>query len=293
MSLFLTDSFSVISLASIFVLISLGLYFTFGLLGLVNMLHGELMLLGAYFAFAVQEATGSPVVGFIFAPLVVAVIGLVLERTIIRFFYDRILESLLATFGLSLIIRQAIQLFYSTVPRQVNDPLQGPFTVLGVGLPRWRLLIVAVDVLLIIGIRVLLSRSRFGVRARAAVQDPDFAGTIGINVGAVRAGLFAIGAGLAGLAGALMAPLSTLNPFFGLLFLVNAILVVILGGVGSFWGLVVAGLVLGGVLGILQFSVSTVLAQMLMLVVAAVGVRYRPLLVELWVRRRASHQLEY
>ena len=293
MSLFLTNTFSVISLASIFVLVSLGLYFTFGLLGLVNMLHGELMLLGAYFTFAVQQATGSPVIGFILAPFVVAVIGLLLERTIIRFFYDRLLESLLATFGLSLIIRQAIQLFYSTVPRRVNDPLQGPFSVLGVGLPRWRLLIVAADVLLIIAIRVLLSRSRFGVRARAAVLDPDFAGTMGINVGAVRAGLFAIGAGLAGLAGALMAPLSTLNPFFGLLFLVNAILVVILGGVGSFWGLVVAGLVLGGVLGILQFSVSTVLAQMLMLVVAGVGVRYRPLLVELWLRYRPSHQPEY
>jgi branched-subunit amino acid ABC-type transport system permease component len=250
------------------------------------------MLLGAYFTFAVQQATGSPVIGFIFAPFVVAAIGLLLERTIIRFFYERILESLLATFGLSLIVRQAIQLFYSTVPRSVNDPLEGPFSVLGIGVPRWRLLIVAVDVLLIIAIRLLLSRSPFGIRARAAVQDPDFAATMGINVGAVRAGLFAIGAGLAGLAGSLMAPLRTLDPFFGLLFLVNAILVVILGGVGSFWGLVVAGVVLEGVLGILQFTVSTVIAQMLMLVVAGVGVRYRPFLVGLWLRHGPSRRLQ-
>jgi urea transport system permease protein len=293
MSLFLTDSFSVMSLGSIFVLISLGLYFTFGLLGLVNMLHGELMLLGAYFTFAVQQATGSPVIGFILAPIVVAMFGLLLERTIIRFFYDRILESLLATFGLSLIVRQAIQLLYSTVPRRVNDPLGGPFSVLGIGLPRWRLLIIAVDVLLIIAIQVLLSQSRFGIRARAVVRDPEFAGTMGINIGAIRAALFAMGAGLAGLAGSLMAPLSTLDPFFGLLFLVNAILVVILGGVGSFWGLVVAGFVLGGVLGILQFTVSTVVAQMLMLVVAGVGVRYRPLLVDLWLRHRPGVAKQY
>jgi urea transport system permease protein len=280
MSDLLTNAFSVVSLASIFILIALGLHFTFGLLGLINLAHGEFLLIGAYLAYAVQQATGSTVAGVLLAPLGAAAIGFAIERLLLRFFYERPLDSLLVTFGLAVIARQGVQLIYSSVPRQLRDPLRGSFTFFDVNIPRWRLLIVVVDVILIVGIFALLSRTRFGLRARACVRNPALAETMGVDVGWVRAVLFAIGSALAGLAGGLLAPISTLDPQFGLLFLVNAFLVVILGGVGSLPGLVIGGLMLGGSLALLQFVIPTVLAQILVLVIAVLGVRVRPFLIE-------------
>lgn len=290
MSDFLTNAFSVLSLGSIFVLIALGLHFTFGLLGLVNLAHGEFLLVGAYIAYAVQDATGSTVLGVVLAPFGAALLGLVIERSLLRFFYERPLDSLLATFGLSVIVRQGVQLLYSAVPRQVRDPLRGSFTLLDANIPRWRLLIVLVDVLVIAGASALLSRTRFGLRARASVRNAELAETMGIDVGLVRAALFTIGSGVAGLAGALLAPISTLDPQFGLLFLVNSFLVVILGGVGSLAGLVVGGLVLGGSLALLQLSIPTVLAQIVVLLIAVLGVRLRPWLLEQAGERRSSRR---
>jgi urea ABC transporter permease protein UrtB len=283
----LTNAFSVLSLASIFVLIALGLHFTFGLLGLVNLAHGEFLLVGAYVAYAMQQATGSTVAGVLLAPLGAAILAFLVERLFLRLFYERPLDSLLATFGLAVIVRQAVQLLYSSVPRQLRDPLRGSFTLFDINVPRWRLLILVVDVILIVGIAALLSRTRFGLRARASVRNPVLAETMGIDVGWVRASLFALGSAVAGLAGALLAPISTLDPQFGLLFLVNAFLVVILGGVGSLPGLVVGGVVLGSSLALLQFVIPTVLAQIVVLVIAVLGVRLRPFLVEGVGARRA------
>jgi urea transport system permease protein len=276
----LTNAFSVVSLASIFILIALGLHFTFGLLGLINLAHGEFLLIGAYLAYAIQQATGSTVAGVLLAPIGAAAFGLVIERLLLRFFYERPLDSLLVTFGLALIVRQGVQLIYSSVPRQLRNPLRGAFTFFDVNIPKWRLLIVVVDVLLIVCIFTLLSRTSFGLRARASVRNPVLAETMGVDVAWIRAALFAIGSGLAGLAGGLLAPISSLDPQFGLLFLVNAFLVVILGGVGSLGGLVLGGVMLGGSLAILQFVIPTVLAQIIVLVIAVLGVRLRPFLIE-------------
>jgi urea transport system permease protein len=280
MSDLLTNAFSVVSLASIFILIALGLHFTFGLLGLINLAHGEFLLIGAYLAYAIQQATGSTVAGVLLAPIGAAAFGLAIERLLLRFFYERPLDSLLVTFGLALIVRQGVQLIYSSVPRQLRNPLRGAFTFFDINIPKWRLLIVVVDVLLIVCIFTLLSRTSFGLRARASVRNPVLAETMGVDVAWIRAVLFAIGSGLAGLAGGLLAPISSLDPQFGLLFLVNAFLVVILGGVGSLAGLVLGGVMLGGSLALLQFIIPTVLAQIIVLVIAVLGVRLRPLLIE-------------
>jgi urea ABC transporter permease protein UrtB len=276
----LTNAFSVVSLASIFILIALGLHFTFGLLGLINLAHGEFLLIGAYLAYAIQQATGSTIAGVLLAPIGAAAFGLAIERLLLRFFYERPLDSLLVTFGLALIVRQGVQLIYSSVPRQLRNPLRGAFTFFDVNIPKWRLLIVVVDVLLIVCIFTLLSRTSFGLRARASVRNPVLAETMGVDVAWIRAVLFAIGSGLAGLAGGLLAPISSLDPQFGLLFLVNAFLVVILGGVGSLAGLVLGGVMLGGSLALLQFIIPTVLAQIIVLVIAVLGVRLRPFLIE-------------
>lgn len=280
------DSFNVLVLIAVFVLIALGLHFTFGLLNVVNLAHGEFLLIGAYTAFQIQQATGSVLLGMIAAPFLAALIGLAIERGILRFLYTRPLDSLLATFGIAVIIRQSIQLLYSANPRTVDDPIGGSFVLAGFNFPWWRFVIVVVAIAAVIGSLGLLNRTRFGLFATATIRNPELAETMGINTGRVRATLFALGSGLAGLAGALIAPINTLNPSFGILFLVNSFLVVILGGQGSLRGLVAAAIVLGGSLAILQFVVSTVMAQILVLVIAIIGVRMRPLIVAAMAERK-------
>ncbi|HUG29717.1 MAG TPA: branched-chain amino acid ABC transporter permease [Candidatus Limnocylindria bacterium] len=273
-----TDSFNVVVLIGVFVLISLGLHFTFGLLNVVNLAHGEFLLIGAYTAFQVQEATGNVVLGILLAPVVAGTVGILIERGILRPLYERPLDSLLATFGLAVIIRQVVQLIYSANPRTVQDAIGGSIAVAGFNVPWWRLVVVIATVGLVALVSVILARTSFGLHARATVRNPALAETMGINVGLMRAALFALGSAVAGLAGALLAPINTLDPQFGLLFLVNAFLVVILGGQGSLRGLVIAGALLGGTLSILQFVISTVYAQIIVLVIAILAVRLRPVL---------------
>jgi branched-subunit amino acid ABC-type transport system permease component len=205
---------------------------------------------------------------------------------VLRFLYERPLDSLLATFGISVMIRQAIQLRYSASPKTVTDPIGGSFTIAGFNIPWWRFVIVIATVILIAGVAALLKRTRFGLFARATVRNPALAGTMGINVAAMRTAIFALGCGLAGLAGALIAPINTLNPSFGVLFLVNSFLVVILGGQGSLKGLIGAAALLGGSLAVLQFLISTVFAQIIVLVIAIVAVRVRPIVAARIADRR-------
>ncbi|MFM8944775.1 MAG: branched-chain amino acid ABC transporter permease [Actinomycetota bacterium] len=281
-----TDSFNVVALVAVFVLISLGLHFTFGLLNLVNLMHGEFLLLGAYTAFEVQSRTGNVFLGMLVAPIVGALIGVIVERGVLRVLYERPLDSLLATFGLSVIIRQLVQLVYSANPRRVENPISGSFLVLGLNVPWWRLVVVLVTIALVALASWLLTRTPFGLRARATVRNPVLAAAMGIKVGPTRATLFAIGAGLTALGGALLAPLNTLDPQYGLLFLVNAFLVVILGGQGSLRGLVIAAVILGGSLSVMQFAISSVVAQIVMIAIAVVAVRLRPVLVRSLADRR-------
>lgn len=287
------DSFNVVVLIAVFTLIALGLHFTFGMLNVVNLAHGEFLLIGAYTAFQVQEATGNVVLGILVAPVTAATLGILMERGILRSLYGRPLDSLLATFGLAVIIRQVVQLLYTANPRRVEDAIGGSIEIAGFNVPWWRLVIVVATVGLVALVSAILARTDFGLRARATVRNPTLAETIGINVGLMRAALFALGSAIAGLAGALLAPINTLDPQFGLLFLVNSFLVVILGGQGSLRGLVVAAAVLGGSLSVLQFVVSTVYAQIIVLVIAILAVRLRPVLAEriaAYRERRSSAQ---
>lgn len=278
LSLFLpVDSFSVVALIATFLLISLGLHFSFGLLNIVNLVHGEFILIGAYTAFQIQEWFGSSLLGIVVAPFVAALIGAFAEFVLIRRLYMRPLDTLLVTFGLSLVIRQGIQLIYTANPKQVDDPISKSITALGFNIPLWRLVIVVVA-LSLVAICLLLNQTTLGVRWRAVVANPELAETMGISRNRVRTSLFAVGCGIAGLSGALLAPINTLSPQFGLRFLINSFLVVILGKPGSIKGMLIAACVLGGSLGILQFNVSTVYAQMIVLLVAIIATRLRPLL---------------
>ena len=280
------DSFNVVVLAAVFILVAVGLHFTFGMLNVVNLVHGEFILIGAYTALEIERTTGNVLLGMALAPVVAAALGVLMERGVLRFLYDRPFDSLLATFGLAVIIRQVVQLIFSPNPQTVRDPIGGSIVVAGFNIPWWRLVIVIVTGMVVFGVSQFFLRTGFGLHARATVVNPALAETTGISTGFVRACLFAIGSAIAGLAGAMLAPISTLNPQFGLLFLVNSFLVVIIGGKGSLRGLVLAGIVLGGSLAVLQFVTTTVFAQIIILAIAIVGVRVRPVLGSAWEERR-------
>jgi branched-chain amino acid transport system permease protein/urea transport system permease protein len=283
------DSFNVVVLMATYVLIAIGLHFSFGLLNVVNLVHGEFLLVGAYTAFAIQDATGSVLLGMLVAPFVAAAIGAVSERLVLSRMRQRILDTLLATFGLALLLRQGIQVLYTANPRSVSDPISRTIMVGAFVVPLWRLTVVLAAVVLVALTAVLLARTAVGLRWRATVRNPELAETLGIDTARATTVLFAIGSGLAGLAGALLAPLNTVTPQFGTRFLVPAFLVVILGGQGSLVGLVVAGVLLGGTLGTLQFNISSVTAQMLVGLVAVVGIRARdPLIAALRGRSRPA-----
>lgn len=270
------DSFGVIALVATMVLAALGLHFTLGMLGVVNMVHGEFMLVGAYAAFQAQRWWGSPVWGFVLAPAIAGVAGALVEVTLMRRLYRRPLDTLLVTFGLSLLIRQGVQLRYNPNPKRVTDPIGGSFDLAGYNIPWWRLVVTTAAVVLV-GLWLMIDRTSLGIRWRAAVVNPELAEAMGYSVRRSRTALFTLGCAVAGLAGALLAPLNTLTPQYGLRFLVNAFLVVILGRPGSLKGMLIAAAVLGGALGIMQFHISTVIAQMLMLALAVVAARLRPL----------------
>ena len=281
------DSFNVVALIATFALISIGLHLTFGLLNIVNLMHGEFILIGAYATFELKDTLGGVGPAMVAAPLVAAFVGAVLERTVLRFLYGRPLDTLLATFGLALVIRQVVQLKYSANPRQVADPIGGSFVVAGFNIPWWRLVVVIVAIAAIAGLVAVLS-TRLGVKWRATVANPDRAETLGVDTRQSRTAMFALGCGLAGLAGALLAPLNTLTPQLGTRFLINSFLVVILGRQGSLRGLVIAAIVLGGTLGTLQFQISTVYAQIVTLLVAILATRLRPVVADSVARLRAS-----
>lgn len=272
------DSFNVVALIATMLLAALGLHFSLGLVGVVNMVHGEFMLVGAYTAYQVQTVWGSPTWGFVLAPVIAAALGGVAEVVLIRRLYRRPLDTLLVTFGLSLLIRQGVQLYFSPNPKRVRDPIGGAAHVFGYNVPWWRLAITIAAVVVVLA-WALVDRTSVGVRWKAAVVNPELAESMGYSVRRARTSLFVIGCGVAGLAGALLAPLNSLSPQYGLRFLVNSFLVVILGRPGSLKGLVIAAAVLGGSLGIMQFHISTVYAQMLMLLIAVVAARLRPMVM--------------
>ena len=283
------DSFVVLSLAATWVLVALGLHLTFGLLGVVNLAHGEFLLVGAYAAFAVHALTGSVTLGVLIAPPVAALLGALLDVAVLRRLRGRLLDTLLATFGAAVVLRQGVQVIAGPNPRTLPDPIGQSLVAAGMVVPGWRLLTLVITIVAVVALGLLIGATRTGVRWRAAAGDARLATTMGLDVDRMRTAMFAVGSGLAGLAGALLAPLSTLSPQYGTRFLVPAFLVAILGGAGSLVGLVLAGVVLGATLGVLQFFVDAVSAQMLVVLLAVVLLRVRePVLARLGGRSRRA-----
>lgn len=271
------DVLNITNAAVFLIMVALGLTIIFGVMKVINLAHGEFFMVGAYTAYFVSTLGVSPWVGILAAPCVLAILGVVAERTIIRPLYvRRDLSTLLATFGLALVLQQAVRLIFGPQSQTVAAPIAGSTDVFGAVYPTYRLVAMAIAIAVIVVVALLLFRSGFGTRVRATMEDPETAATLGTNVGRVYSGTFALGAALAGLAGALMVPVIGAIPTMGLEWVVRSFLVVITGGMGSVLGTVGGGVLIGGGESALNIMTSGTVARVGILLVAIAVILIRP-----------------
>lgn len=246
------------------ILVALGLTIIFGLLDVINMSHGEFYALGAFIALALGQL-GLPfwllLVG---VPVLMLPIGYIVERGLIqRVFHseDRHVTTLLLTFGFGLVLEDALRLMFGPNPYKPETPVKGAIEVLGIYLPLYRLFMIGIGGLVIVGTTLIVYRTRLGAMVRAAAFDRDMAASLGVPVAQVYAGAFAFGVALAGLAGVLLAPIYSVFPTMGRDFILLAFTVIIVGGMGSIGGAVIAGLFLTQVQAISSLYISPVWAD--------------------------------
>jgi urea transport system permease protein len=280
--------FTGLSLGSILLLVALGLAITYGLMGVINMAHGELMMIGAYAAYVVQNLFRAHAPGlfewYVLAAvpvsfLAAALVGALMERTVIRWLYGRPLETLLATWGISLILMQSVRTIFGAQNVPVENPawLSGGIAVLpNLTLPYNRIAILAFAALVLLGVALLVARTRLGLFVRGVTQNRPMAACMGVNTARVDTYAFALGSGIAGLAGCALAQVGNVGPDLGQSYIVDAFMVVVLGGVGQLWGAVVAGLGLGVLTKLLEGWQGAVLAKIMVLVVIVLFIQKRP-----------------
>jgi branched-chain amino acid transport system permease protein len=272
----LNATFEVLSFGAIIILVVLGLGMIAGMMGIFNFAHGEFVLLGAYTTYLVYSF-GLPVwLGMVAAPFVVAAIGFVLERLVIRRFYVVPIVAILGTYALGVVIREGVRSLIGGLYISVPEPIVGSLSIAGVYLSRWRLAIVIITTLVTIASYLLLTRTSFGLRVRAALENPSLARVSGISTDAIYAATFTFGAALAGLAGALVVPIFSLSADLGIRFLIHGFLAIMVGGVGSFEGSVAGAGVVGVLIAAMPWGVAPVLADVLVFVIAIVFVKFRP-----------------
>ena len=280
--------FQGISLGSVLLLAAVGLAITFGVMGVINMAHGELVMIGAYTTFVVQEifrayfpeAFGFSIAVAIPAAFVVAGgFGIAIERGIIRYLYGRPLETLLATWGLSLILQQFVRSIFGPTNREVSNPewMSGAIEITGgLVLTYNRIWIIAFS-LLVLGLLILfLRKTAFGLQMRAVTQNRPMASSMGIRTGYVDALTFGLGSGIAGVAGVALSQIDNVSPNLGQAYIIDSFMVVVFGGVGNLWGTLVGAFSLGIVNKFLEPFAGTVLAKILVLVAIILFIQKRP-----------------
>lgn len=268
-----------LSIASILLLVALGLAIIYGTTGVINLAHGEFVMLGAYSAWALQSFAGIGLLAslpVIF--LLVAGLGWIVERVVIRYLYRRPLDTILATWGIGVIAQQAIRLIVGGELRYVEMPeaLNGGIPVLGVETSAFRIFILLLAAGLFGVTWYIIYRTAVGMKLRAITQDSEIAACFGINSQRIYGLTFAYGAGLAGLAGALVSPLKSVSPEMGTTYVVDAFMVVVLGGVQSLVGTVASSGILGELTGFLAFFSNDTVAKALVLLAIIILIRFRP-----------------
>ncbi|HKX07542.1 MAG TPA: urea ABC transporter permease subunit UrtB [Stellaceae bacterium] len=286
---FAENLFQGMSLGSVLLLAAIGLAITFGVMGVINMAHGEMIMLGAYTTFVVQEVfraflPPSWVDGYLIASVpaafvVTGLVGIALERSVIRFLYDRPLETMLATWGVSLILQQAVRVMFGAPNRAVSNPswMTGSVNLLGGAAITWnRVIILAFCAIVLACLSLVLRRTSFGLHMRAVTQNRDMAAVMGIPTARIDALTFGLGSGIAGIGGVALSQIGNVSPNLGTIYIVDSFLVVVFGGVGNLMGTLVGALSLGIVNKILEPVAGAVLGKVAVLLAIILFIQKRP-----------------
>ena len=244
----ITQFLSGFSVVAILIIAALGLAIIFGVAGVINMAHGELIMVGAYVAAVVGQLGGNTFLAIPVAFVVVGLIGLVIERSIIQWIYDRPLETLLATWGVGIVLQVVVKLIFGSELYYVGAPkvLDGGFRVIGLlPFPYYRMFLIVLAALMMAATFYLIFKTDFGLKVRAVRRNRAIAGCLGIDTAKVDMMIFTFGAGLAGIAGAALAPIKSVSPPMGFPYSVDSYMVLVLGGVGSLWGVVAGSAIIG------------------------------------------------
>jgi urea transport system permease protein len=276
-----------LSLGSVLLLAAIGLAITFGVMGVINMAHGEMVMLGAYTTFVVQELIrayspdlfdASLVIAVPLAFLVAGLVGVLIEQTVIRFLYDRPLETLLATWGVSLILQQAVRTVFGPTNRDVGAPswMSGAFQVGHITITYNRLWIILFALAVFLALLAMLRFTRLGLEMRAVTQNRPMAAAMGIRTGRVDALTFGLGSGIAGIAGVALSQIDNVSPNLGQGYIIDSFMVVVFGGVGNLWGTLVGALTLGMANKFLEPYAGAVLGKIAILVLIILFIQKRP-----------------
>ncbi len=227
-------------------LIVLGLAVVFGLLGVMNMAHGEFVMLGAYSALMVQQAGLPFVLAIPLAVIVCGALGWLMEWSVIRHLYRRPFDTFLATWGIAILMRKGVEVSFGREYQSVDQSLPGTVSLMGIDYPAYRLVLMAVIVTMFAALFVWYQRSNTGARIKAMVQNPDLAAAVGINTARLSRATFVTGVAIAGLAGVLLAPLVRVEPYMGLDYLLSSFFILVVGGLGTLEGLIIGSSIIGG-----------------------------------------------
>ena len=276
-----------LSLGSVLLLASIGLAITFGVMGVINMAHGEMVMIGAYTTFVVQEAfrTMAPAwfdwslpIAIPLAFMTAALVGVAIERGVVRFLYARPLESLLATWGVSLVLQQAVRTAFGPTNREVGNPsyMSGAFDFFGLSITYGRLCIIIFTLVVFFALLLALKATPLGLQMRAVTQNRRMASSMGIATGRIDAMTFALGSGIAGMAGVALSQIDNVSPNLGQSYIIDSFMVVVFGGVGNLWGTFFGAFTLGVANKFLEPFAGAVLGKILILVLLILFIQRRP-----------------
>ena len=266
-------------MVAILVISAIGLAIIFGVAGVINMAHGELIMVGAYTAAVVGKLGGNTFIAIPVAFIVVGLLGLIIERGIIQWIYDRPLETLLATWGVGIILQVVIKLIFGPELYYVGAPkiLDGGFRVIGrLPFPWYRLFLIVMAILLLALVFYVIFRTDFGLKVRAVRRNRTISGCLGIDTARIDMMIFVFGSGLAGIAGAVLAPIKSVSTTMGFPYAVDSFMVLVLGGVGNLWGVLTGSALIGEAETILSFIFNNVIGRLLVFLFIVIIIRIVP-----------------
>lgn len=279
MEAIITQFLNGFSVVAILMIAAVGLAIIFGVAGVINMAHGEFIMVGAYTAAVVGQLGGNTFIAIPVAFFVVGLMGLIVERGIIQWIYERPLETLLATWGVGIILQVVMKLIFGPELYYVGAPkvLDGGFRVIGLlPFPWYRLFLIILAIALMVITYLLLFKTDLGLKVRAVRRNRSMSGCLGVDTAKVDMVIFAFGSGLAGVAGAALAPIKSVSTTMGFPYAVDSFMVLVLGGVGSLWGVVAGSALIGEAETILSFIYNNVIGKLLVFIFIVLAIRVFP-----------------